>query len=251
VELLIVIAIIAILAGMLLPALAKAKGRANRAVCISQLKQLSISWALYALDSSGRLIETYSFDPLGDLNTNVWVRGSMDDSPAFGPVETGKLDSTNVDTIILGTLYPYNQSPGIYRCPADRSLTKGVPRVRSCSINGWVGGRPLAGEEEYRLFLTENDFISPGPSQTFVFIDEDEKSINDGWFAIDVRGNHGFIDVPARRHDNVYTLSFADGHVEAWKLQDARTIQWPSLPMANNPVNVDWDKLRKVASSLR
>jgi prepilin-type processing-associated H-X9-DG protein len=252
IELLIVVSVIIILAGMLSPALAKAKGKAYRTVCLSQLKQLSLGWAMYTQDNGGRLTETYSFDPAGSLNTNVWVRGSMDDSPTYGPVDPGKLDSTNFHTIAAGRLYPYNQCPGIYRCPADRSATKGVPRVRSCSINGWMGGRPLAGEDEYRLFVNEGDIINPGPAQAFVFIDEHEKSINDGWFAIDVRGDHGgFIDVPAARHNNAFTLSFADGHVEVWNLQDLRTIQWPALSLINNPVNSDWDKLRNAATSVR
>jgi prepilin-type N-terminal cleavage/methylation domain-containing protein/prepilin-type processing-associated H-X9-DG protein len=251
IELLIVVAIIGLLAGMLSPALAKAKGKAYRTVCLNQLKQLTLSWTLYSKDNGGRLAETYSFDPLGGLNSNVWVRGSMDDSAAYGPVEPGKLDSTNLNTIVLGKLYPYNQSHAIYRCPADRSATRGIPRIRSYSINGWMGGRPLAGEDEYRLFLNESDVINPGPSQAFVFVDEHEKSINDGWFAVDMRGTRGLIDVPAGRHDNSFTLSFADGHVETWKLRDSRTLQWQGLPLGNDPSNSDWERLKTAASSLQ
>ncbi len=116
-------------------------------------------------------------------------------------------------------------------------------------MNGWMGGRPLAGEDEYRLFLTETDIISPGPSQTFVFIDEHEKSINDGWFAMDMRGSHGLLDAPAVRHDNGFTLSFADGHVEGWKLTDPRTILCQALPISNTPLNNDWVRLSSAASS--
>jgi prepilin-type N-terminal cleavage/methylation domain-containing protein/prepilin-type processing-associated H-X9-DG protein len=251
IELMIVVSIIVVLAGMLSPALAKAKGKAHRTVCLNQMKQLSLCWTMYAQDNNGRLTETYSFDPSGGLNTNTWVRGSMDDSPAYGPVEAGKSDSTNVNTIVQGKLFTYNQSVGLYRCPSDRSSTKGVPRVRSTSINGWMGGRPLAGQDEYRVFTKETDITSPGPSQTFVFIDEHEKSINDGWFAVDMRGNRGFIDAPASRHDRAFTLSFADGHVEVWKIQDARTIQWEALPISNNPLNADWDRLHMVSTSLQ
>src|SRR5512140_2544603 len=104
VELLVVVSIIIILAGMLSPALAKAKGKAHRTVCLSQLKQLALCWTMYAQDNNGRLPETYSFDPFGGLNTNVWVRGAVDDSPAYGPIEPGKLDSTNLNTLIQGKL---------------------------------------------------------------------------------------------------------------------------------------------------
>src|SRR5690349_4642141 len=94
IELLVVVAIIMILAGMLSPALAKAKGKAHRTVCLNQLKQLSLCWIMYAQDNSARLPETYSFEANGGINSNVWVRGSMDDSPIYGPVEAGKSDST-------------------------------------------------------------------------------------------------------------------------------------------------------------
>jgi prepilin-type N-terminal cleavage/methylation domain-containing protein/prepilin-type processing-associated H-X9-DG protein len=251
IELLVVVSIIIILAGMLSPALAKAKGKAYRAVCVSQLKQLSLCWIMYAQDNSGRLPETYSFDATGGLNSNTWVRGSMDDSRTYGPIEPGVLDSTNLHTITSGKLYPYNQSTAIYRCPVDRSTTKGVPRIRSYSINGWMGGRPVAGQDEYRLFLKESDILSPGPSQAFVFIDEHEKSINDGWFAVDMHGNRGLLDAPASRHESAFTLSFADGHVELWKLKDPRTITWQGLPIGNAPLNPDWDRLHNAASSLQ
>jgi prepilin-type processing-associated H-X9-DG protein len=206
---------------------------------------------MYAHDNNGRLVETYSFDPNGGLNPNTWVRGSMDDSLVYGPFEPGKLDSTNLNALASGTLFPYHQSTAIYRCPADRSHTQGVPRVRSCSINGWMGGRPLAGEDEYRVFIKDTDIVNPRPAQAFVFIDEHEKSINDGWFAIDMRGSRGFIDAPAVRHDGAFTLSFADGHVEVWRAKDPHTLQWQALPISNNPVNRDWERLRDAASSLQ
>src|SRR5436309_1868910 len=119
IELLVVVSIIVILAGMLSPALAKAKGKAHRTVCLNQLKQLSLCWIMYAQDNGARLPETYSFDAIGGINSNVWVRGSMDDSPTYGQFEAGKSDSTNLNALIAGKLYSYNQSTAIYRCPSD------------------------------------------------------------------------------------------------------------------------------------
>src|SRR5262245_38132679 len=198
IELLVVIAIIAILAALLLPALAKSKTKANQTACLSNLKQLILCWRMY-VDDHGRLPENYFFDLNGTANPNMWVRGSVDDNPGYGQVDPGRLDSTNVNTIALGKLYPYSQSTRIYRCPNDRSATQGVPRVRSYSMNGWMGGRPLAGQDQYRIFLKEEDIVDPAPPKAWVFIDEHEKSINDGWFAFDMVGNRGFIDVPASR----------------------------------------------------
>jgi prepilin-type processing-associated H-X9-DG protein len=114
-----------------------------------------------------------------------------------------------------------------------------------------MGGRPLAGQDEFRLFVKESDIINPGPSQAFVLIDEHDRSINDGWFAVDMRGTRGLLDAPASRHDNAFALSFADGHVDAWKLKDARTIQCEALPISSNPLNPDWERLHKAASSLQ
>jgi prepilin-type N-terminal cleavage/methylation domain-containing protein/prepilin-type processing-associated H-X9-DG protein len=250
IELLVVIAIIAILASLLLPALSRAKNQARQTACLNNLKQLILCWRMYSEDNN-RLPETYYFDPSGTPNYSVWVRGSMDDNPGFGQVEPGRLDSTNVNTIVQGKLYSYNQSQRVYRCPGDRSMTQGVPRVRSYSINGWMGGRALAGQDQYRVFVKEEDITDPSPSTAWVLIDEHEKSINDGWFAFDMTGNRGFLDAPATRHDRRFVLAFADGHAEAWKLTDARTINWTSLPISNSPQNLDWARMSPATSSLK
>jgi len=247
IELLVVIAIITILAGLILPALAKAKGKSRRISCLNNIKQLGLCWSSYTQDHDGQLPETYFFHPNGAVNTNAWVRGTVDDDPTFGQVEPGKLDSINVDCLKLGSLWVYNTSPGVYRCPSDLSTTTGVPRVRSYSINSWMGGTPLPGEDGFRVFRRESDIVSPAPSQAAVFIDEHEKSINEGWFVIDMDGR-GFLDAPATRHDGTFTLSFADGHVEAWKLKDPGSRNWNSLPV---PANPDSELLRLSASSLK
>ena len=250
IELLVVIAIIAVLAGLLLPALAQAKGQSRRIACLANLKQLTTAWIAYSGDH-GRLPESYFYNELGGVNTDAWVRGSMVDSPAYGQVTGGVLDSTNVLGLASGTLFQYTPAYESYRCPDDQSETDGVSRVRSYAINGWMGGRPLAGQDQFRLFEKDSDIVNPPPSEAFVFIDEHADSVNDGWFAFDMEGARGLLDAPASRHAEQYTLSFADGHVETWGLMDPRTVDWKRLPIPNSPPNPDWQRLKASASSPR
>lgn len=250
IELLVVIAIIAILASLLLPALAGAKAQGQKTLCVNHMRQLNLAWKMYADDNANQLAQNYYFNDDGTINPTSWIRGSMDDNAAYGRFESGVLDSTNLNSIKAGKLFSYNPAVKAYRCPNDKSATAGVPRVRSYSINGWMGGKPLAGQNQYRVFTKETDIIDPSPSQAFVFIDEHEKSINDGWFAVDMTGSRGMLDAPASRHNNAYSLSFADGHAEVWKLKDPRTITWWTLPIPNIPVNSDWNRLHSCSSSL-
>lgn len=250
-ELLVAIAVIGILAGLLLPALVRSKARAMNVVCVNHFKQLTACWKMYADDNQGNLPSVF-YLVHGQVNSNAWVRGSMDDDTSlYPPVETGVLDSTNLNGIRWGSLFPYNNDTDIYHCPADKSTTAGVPRVRSYSLNGWMGGTYVHYQSNYCVFKRESDIVNPSPSKAFVFIDEHEKTINDGWFAVDMVGNWGLLDAPATRHNNSYALSFADGHAEIWKLTDSRSMNWRGLPISNNPLNADWQRLQAAASSLK
>jgi len=249
--LLVVIAIIAILIGLLLPMLGKSKSRGQQVYCVNNFHQLTLSWRMYADENNGKLVPIFYFWH-GAVNTNAWVRGSMnDDTTIYPPVEPGVKDSTNFNGIKLGSLYAYNHSVGVYHCPADTSSVDGRLRVRSYSLNGWMGGTWVAGQSNYIVFKKDTDIITPSPAQAWVFIDEHERSINDGWFAVDMKGDRGLLDAPATRHNNSYGLSFADGHGEIWKLRDPRSIHWQVLPISNHPLNPDWQRLQEASSSLR
>jgi prepilin-type N-terminal cleavage/methylation domain-containing protein/prepilin-type processing-associated H-X9-DG protein len=225
IELLVVIAIIAILAGILLPALAKSKTKAQGISCLNNLRQIQFGWFMYAEDHQEKLVRnaTGSDEP-------GWVSGWLD--------FTSNPDNTNLHKLLhpqFARLGPYLKSPGVFKCPADRSVVriggKIHPRVRSISMSTAVncdGSYAWLPSPPYRLYRKLGDFALPGPSQIFVFIDEHPDSINNGAFGVMMSdrnkpGNAIIFDFPASFHGGAAGLSFVDGHGEIHKWLDPRT----------------------------
>ena len=228
VELLVVIAIIAMLAALLLPALTSAKRNAQRTACLNNFKQLAMAWTIYNGESSGKIPSCVPFYTRGIGNANAWVLGvscPSNWSNPFGEVEAGVLDATNPQAISRGVLFADSKSVDIYRCPADQRSVDGAPFVRSYSMNNWMNGLPYASwnkaaglDTNHCLFISESGIAKP--SQMFVFIDEDESTINDAMFVTIMNPAEGLEDQPARRHKTGYPLAFADGHAETFRFGD-------------------------------
>src|SRR5437764_11021324 len=126
IELLVVIAIIAILAAMILPALSKAKSKAQGIYCLSNEKQLTLAWMMYADDFQSKLV------PNHDGGTKDYEKSWFPGWEDFTPNNT---DNTNLHFIKLSKIGPYTKAQRIYKCPADIFLCKEgsqqLPRIRS------------------------------------------------------------------------------------------------------------------------
>jgi len=236
IELLVVIAIIAILAALLLPALRLAKIKAQGIQDMTQLKQQTFAWNMYASDNNGMLVRNGDQTSTPALPTDPsllsgganyqWCPGNM---ITYSPYQD--------DYVKDSALFPYVLKPELYHCPADYSEFKFgpfiFPHARSYSMNCYLA--PIvkwtsSGGMGTRNYYKESELVQPGPSSIYVLLDESEFSINDGFFVSDpTQGNH-WQDVPSSRHGGGCGISFADSHAEIKRWKDVNVLNYTGKP---------------------
>jgi prepilin-type N-terminal cleavage/methylation domain-containing protein/prepilin-type processing-associated H-X9-DG protein len=206
IEMLVVIAIIAILAALLLPVLSRSKIAAQGAQCTNNHRQLVLAWSAYAHDNNDRLTAV-----------DYWVAGDMADP----------FDATNTSLLADSSQSPlarYGIGPTIYKCSSDRSA-----RVRSVSMNNRLNpklpGFWLHGDgDAYQIFAKLQQIRKP--VEIYVTTDERSDTINDSSLCVDMSNTgrddgmgssnpYWMADYPAGYHNSAGRFSFADGHVES------------------------------------
>lgn len=221
IELLVVIAIIALLLAIIMPALKKVKMQAKTLVCKANCKTMATAWGSYAMENDEAIVSSmtgysnYSnelgYEPL--LHPNAWTGWAgyqYEDSP----------DNEERQTLAIqqGKLYPYLETPNVYRCPASEK-----EEIRCFSIPDNMGNPDTEGAlymgDAKPVIKTTQVKVS---SSRIVFLDEGYATY--GGYTI-YYDRPEWWDLPPIRHDNGVTLGFVDGHSEFYKWRDERTIE--------------------------
>lgn len=232
VELLVVLAIIAILAALLLPALAGAQAKARGITCLNNVRQIGLASQLYTDEFNDRL--PYNLGE-AEIRRAVLQNQFINWNSSVMDWEVLNPDNTNVLLVTKGGIGPYTgHNARIYKCPSDNYVSDlqaaagWTARVRSFSMNAMIGDAGQfsktganVNNPDYSQFFKSTQVIKPG--LIFVFIEEHPNSIDDGYF-INNPQHLTWTNLPAAHHKGAVNLSFVDGHAEMHKWVENRTL---------------------------
>jgi prepilin-type processing-associated H-X9-DG protein len=234
---------------MLLPALNRARQKAQAATCMNNNKQLGLAWIMYSGDNNDRL--AFNTDSHHDSRIS-WVGGILDWSA--NPDNTNTLYLTDERYGSLLTTY-VGKSIKIFWCPTDTYLSGSQRslgwqnRVRSVAMDAAVGDgikyTNFPGWTSFYWAKKNSDLIAPGPSMSWVFIDEHPDSIDDAILYTNAGLTNGtgvFTELPACDHGGACGVGFADGHAEVHKWRDPTTahiVKYQTINQVSVVNNVD------------
>ena len=281
-ELLVVLAAVAILGCLALGAASTSRTASQALQCVQNGNQMIKAWTLYAVDNQGLLAPN-----VDDGHYGNWLGGMMSGSATYNdPTNYGLINNTYAPAAAgykgsgpsaIGTSYLKDYK--FAKCPADPSNYGGggvdpsgaqtneswIPRVRSYSMSQAVGTQsnnklPVTGPwltgsygannpaVNYNTYGKLSPWKNPGPSNTAVILDEDPYSINDAACATDESLPDELIDWPASFHLKACGFAFADGHSIIKHWVDPRTFAiWYThnngpQSQPNNP-DIEWLRL--------
>jgi prepilin-type N-terminal cleavage/methylation domain-containing protein/prepilin-type processing-associated H-X9-DG protein len=226
-ELLVVIFVIALLAALLAPAMASSGMDSAAAKCMSNFRQVSAAWQMYANENMG----VFAYNTQGEPNEDfAWIAGGWLNYE-------GSPDDTDLQDLLgpHAQIAPYIKTAALFKCPTDMSLsfgTTGAPRIRSYSMSQAIGyglnGQPVGQGQwlpsvyaggPWQCYFKESDLGRPAPSKLWLLVDENPDSINDAAFAFEMPSGSGgsdtgWIDIATKLHGNACGFGFVDGHAE-------------------------------------
>jgi prepilin-type N-terminal cleavage/methylation domain-containing protein/prepilin-type processing-associated H-X9-DG protein len=220
IELLVVIAIIALLMAILIPTLQTAREQGKRAVCLSNLKQLTIGWIMYADENNDKICSGW----VGRGIKDAWVE----------VVGKGASESEQRRAMESGALFQYVKNAKLYKCPTG---IRGEMVTYSIVDSMWGSSiQPLSVGIPDELYKRTRSQISR-PSERLVFLDEG-KWPGSPWGVWYDRPM--WWDIPTVRHSNGTNWSFADGHSVYHKWIDNRTMDLAMMIAPYENVNPDY-----------
>ena len=243
IELLVVIAVIALLLALLFPVLRSAREQGQRAVCLSNLRQLTLAWLAYAEEHDSRLVLGGAFG--SGTAYNPYTRRPIEihkcwlGQAFYYPESRSEL----IDNPDKGALWPWIKNVDVYRCPRGRAghadtystlisargfgSAEGTFLLRKNKDNPWqLLGKRVGSTVLYLTKLT--DIVSPGAGQRAIFIDQGQTQFGSDFFVQYLYPAWAYSPPPVR-HGAGTTLSMADGHVEYWKWKGSETVEMPRL----------------------
>jgi len=249
IELLVVISIIALLMSILLPALSGAREQAKRVDCLSNMRNLTAAWIMYAFENDDNLC---SADTDWDLKVppeSHWV--------ADGPVMPSNHIGGTERAIRNGVFWPYTEKTlELYKCKSDSTEL-----LRSYSISRAMNGKTCNCEHDnIKPYRAWSEIRMPSRKMVFVDAGSRAKWIEGSFCAVEqidaippkwfVRESRNI----TARHSNGCNVSFADGHCDYWKYKDPRTVDlanWRIGPGEASPKNRDLEEMVQLLQGIR